>query len=311
MSQTLWVEKYRPQEIADCVLPPLAQKEFESFVASGEMPHLMLHGPAGIGKTTIAKALAKAMNYDMMIMNASNSRGIEVLRNEITAFATSASIDGNMKMVILDEFDNATPDLQKGMRAAMEDFSKTTRFVFTCNFPNKIISPLHSRCAVFDFSIKNEDKIDVVKKLFKRIINILTAENVKFDQAVVGEIVKHHFPDFRRIINECQRVASVAGEITESSIVSYDIDVNDFVGFLKTKNFKGARQWIVETMVNQDVHTIFRAVYDNMYDVLEPTSIPDAVLLIATYQNRCMASADPEIQMAAFSVEAMMSLNFK
>ena len=311
MSNSLWTEKYRPATIKECALPKTIQNEFESFVTAGDMPHLLLHGSAGIGKTTVARALASEMGYDLMFLNASNTRGIDVLREEITTFATSASIDGNKKVIVLDEFDSATPDLQRGMRAAIEDFSKNTRFILTCNFPNKIIKPIHSRCAVFDFNIKNEDKLDVIKKVYARVSFILDSEGVKFEPKVLGEIVKLHFPDFRRIINECQRVASVTGEISATSIISNDIDISTFVGFLKTKNFKGARQWIVETMVNQDVHTIFRSVYDNMYEYLEPASIPNAVLLIATYQNRCMVSADPEIQLAAFTIEAMMDLNFK
>lgn len=311
MTETLWVEKYRPSKIDECALPERIKSVLDGFVANKNIPNLLLHGSAGIGKTTVARALASELGYDLMFLNASNTRGIDVLRNQITQFASSASIDGNMKVVILDEFDQATFDFQAGMRAAIEDFSKTTRFIFTCNFPNKIIKPLHSRCSVIDFNITGDEKMEVVKQVFNRIKTILDTEGIQYDRSAIAEIVKNHFPDFRRIINECQRISSINGSISPESIGKREIDISSLVTCLKEKNFKGMRQWVAETLVSQDVNQLYRSLYDSMYDYLEPASIPEIVVLIANYQFRTMSCPDVEIQVVAFLTEAMVTCSFK
>lgn len=311
-SESLYVEKYRPSKLDDCILPAKTLATFKGIVKSGECPNLLLIGTAGVGKTTVAKALCEEMGMDWILVNASNERGIDVLRTTITQFASSRSFDSDMKCIIMDEFDNATPDLQKGMRAAMEDFSKNCRFILTCNFPNKIIQPIHSRCAVVDYSIPNEEKQSLAMQTLKRLLFILDNEKIEYEKQALVELILKHFPDFRRIINECQRYASINGKI-DSGIVqsSKNSNITELVVGLKKKDFKIVRKWCADNALEMDIQSLFRAMYDSMYDIVEGESIPQLVLHIASYQLKTMQSPDPELQLAAFCLECMIDLKFK
>ena len=312
-SDFLFVEKYRPQVIDDCILPDETKKTFKEFVAKGEIPNLLLAGPPGIGKTTIAKALCNELGADYYVINGSDEgRFLDTVRNQAKNFASTVSLTGSSKhkVIIIDEADNTGNDVQLLLRANIEAFYNNCRFIFTCNYKNKIIEPLHSRCAVIDFTIKGKQKAQLAGAFFKRLQTILDQEKVEYDQKVLAELVSKHFPDFRRVLNECQRY-STSGKIDAAILASFsDITVNELVKHLKEKNFSEVRKWVVSNLDN-DSSVILRRVYDTLYDILLPQSIPAAVLVIAKYQYQIAFVADQEINLLAALTEIMVECEFK
>jgi len=312
-SEFLYVEKYRPQVIEDCILPDETKKTFKEFVAKGEIPNLLLAGPPGIGKTTIAKALCNELGADYYVINGSDEgRFLDTVRNQAKNFASTVSLTGSSKhkVIIIDEADNTGNDVQLLLRANIEAFYNNCRFIFTCNYKNKIIEPLHSRCAVIDFSIKGKQKQQLAGSFFKRVLQILDQEKIEYDQKVVAELVSKHFPDFRRVLNECQRY-STGGKIDSGILASFsDISVNELIKNLKDKNFPEVRKWVVSNLDN-DASSLLRRVYDACYDCLSPQSIPAAVLVIAKYQYQCAFVADQEINLLAALTEIMVECEFK
>ena len=312
-SEFLFCEKYRPQVIDDCILPDDVKKTFKEFVEKGEIPNLLLAGPPGVGKTTIAKALCNELGADFYVINGSDEgRFLDTVRNQAKNFASTVSLTGSSKhkVIIIDEADNTGNDVQLLLRANIEAFYNNCRFIFTCNYKNKIIEPLHSRCAVIDFTIKGKQKAQLAGSFFKRLQNILDAEGVQYDQKVVAELVSKHFPDFRRVLNECQRY-STGGKIDSGVLASFsDISVNDLLKHLKEKNFTEVRKWVVSNLDN-DSSVILRRVYDALYDSLVPGSIPAAVLIIAKYQYQICFVADQEINLLAALTEIMCEVEFK
>ncbi len=312
-SDFLFVEKYRPQVIDDCILPDDTKKTFKEFVEKGEIPNLLLAGPPGIGKTTIAKALCNELGADYYVINGSDEgRFLDTVRNQAKNFASTVSLTGSSKhkVIIIDEADNTGNDVQLLLRANIEAFYNNCRFIFTCNYKNKIIEPLHSRCAVIDFTIKGKQKAQLAGSFFKRLQNILDLEKIEYDQKVLAELVSKHFPDFRRVLNECQRY-STSGKIDAAILASFsDITVNELVKHLKEKNFSEVRKWVVSNLDN-DSSVILRRVYDTLYDILLPQSIPAAVLVIAKYQYQIAFVADQEINLLAALTEIMVECEFK
>ena len=312
-SDFLFVERYRPQVIEDCILPDDTKKTFKEFVEKGEIPNLLLAGPPGIGKTTIAKALCNELGADYYVINGSDEgRFLDTVRNQAKNFASTVSLTGSSKhkVIIIDEADNTGNDVQLLLRANIEAFYNNCRFIFTCNYKNKIIEPLHSRCAVIDFTIKGKQKQQLAGSFFKRLQTILDAEKVEYDQKVLAELVTKHFPDFRRVLNECQRY-STGGKIDSGILASFsDISVNELVKNLKEKNFPEVRKWVVSNLDN-DASSLLRRVYDACYDCLSPQSIPAAVLVIAKYQYQCAFCADQEINLLAALTEIMCECEFR
>jgi DNA polymerase III delta prime subunit len=312
-SEFLFVEKYRPQVIDDCILPDDTKKTFKEFVAKGEIPNLLLAGPPGIGKTTIAKALCNELGADYYVINGSDEgRFLDTVRNQAKNFASTVSLTGSSKhkVIIIDEADNTGNDVQLLLRANIEAFYNNCRFIFTCNYKNKIIEPLHSRCAVIDFTIKGKQRVQLAGSFFQRLQSILDAEKIEYDEKVVAELVSKHFPDFRRVLNECQRY-STGGKIDSGILASFsDISVNELVKHLKEKNFTEVRKWVVSNLDN-DSTVILRRVYDTLYDALVSGSIPAAVLIIAKYQYQIAFVADQEINLLAALTEIMVECEFK
>ena len=312
-SDFLFVERYRPQVIDDCILPDDTKKTFKEFVAKGEIPNLLLAGPPGIGKTTIAKALCNELGADYYVINGSDEgRFLDTVRNQAKNFASTVSLTGSSKhkVIIIDEADNTGNDVQLLLRANIEAFYNNCRFIFTCNYKNKIIEPLHSRCAVIDFTIKGKQRVQLAGSFFQRLQSILDAEKIEYDEKVVAELVSKHFPDFRRVLNECQRY-STGGKIDSGILASFsDISVNELVKHLKEKNFTEVRKWVV-TNLDNDSSLILRRVYDTLYDALVPGSIPAAVLIIAKYQYQIAFVADQEINLLAALTEVMCECEFK
>jgi DNA polymerase III delta prime subunit len=311
-SDFLWVERYRPQVIEDCILPEDTKKTFLDFIEKGEIPNLLLSGPPGIGKTTIAKALCEQLGADYYVINGSDEgRFLDTVRNQAKNFASTVSLTGSSKhkVIIIDEADNTGNDVQLLLRANIETFYNNCRFIFTCNYKNKIIEPLHSRCAVIDFTIKGKQKAQLAGSFFKRLQNILDAESIGYDQKVVAELVSKHFPDFRRVLNECQRYAT-GGQIDAGILASFsDISVTELIKNLKDKNFTEVRKWVVSNLDN-DAPVLLRRIYDACYDALVPNSIPAAVLVIAKYQYQCAFVADQEINLLAALTEIMCECEF-
>ena len=312
-SDFLFVEKYRPQVIEDCILPDDTKKTFKEFVERGEIPNLLLAGPPGIGKTTIAKALCNELGADFYVINGSDEgRFLDTVRNQAKNFASTVSLTGSSKhkVIIIDEADNTGNDVQLLLRANIEAFYSNCRFIFTCNYKNKIIEPLHSRCAVIDFAIKGKQRVQLAGSFFQRLQSILDAEKIEYDQKVVAELVTKHFPDFRRVLNECQRY-STGGKIDSGILASFsDISVNELIKNLKDKNFPEVRKWVVSNLDN-DASSILRRVYDSLYDCLSSSSIPAAVLVIAKYQYQCAFVADQEVNLLAALTEIMCECEFK
>jgi DNA polymerase III delta prime subunit len=312
-SDFLFVERYRPQVIDDCILPDDTKKTFKEFVAKGEIPNLLLAGPPGIGKTTIAKALCNELGADYYVINGSDEgRFLDTVRNQAKNFASTVSLTGSSKhkVIIIDEADNTGNDVQLLLRANIEAFYNNCRFIFTCNYKNKIIEPLHSRCAVIDFTIKGKQRVQLAGSFFQRLQTILDTERIEYDQKVVAELVSKHFPDFRRVLNECQRY-STGGKIDSGILASFsDISVNELIKNLKEKNFTEVRKWVVSNLDN-DASNLLRRIYDASFDCLSPQSIPAAVLVIAKYQYQCAFCADQEINLLAALTEIMCECEFK
>ena len=313
MSDFLWVEKYRPQKIEDCILPETTKKTFQEFLDKGEVPNLLLAGPAGCGKTTVAKALCIELGVDYYVINGSDEgRFLDTVRNTAKNFASTVSLSstGKHKVIIIDEADNTTNDVQLLLRAFCEEFHGNCRFIFTCNYKNRIIEPLHSRCAVIEFGIKGKERSTIAMEFFKRLTHILDSENVEADKKVLIELINKHFPDWRRVLNECQRYA-VGGRIDSGILASFsDISINELVKNLKEKNFAEVRKWIVSNLDN-DTTVLLRRIYDNLYDSLVPGSIPAAVLVLAKYQYQSAFVADQEINILACLTELMVECEFK
>ena len=313
MSDFLWVEKYRPQKIDDCILPKRIKDTFREFVQKGEIPNLLLSGTAGIGKTTVAKALCKEIGVDYYVINGSDEgRFLDTVRSQAKNFASTVSLLGSSahKVIIIDEADNTTHDVQLLLRAFVEEFHKNCRFIFTCNFKNKIIEPLHSRCSCIDFAIDKNEKQQIAASFFNRLNNILDGEGISFDKRVVAELIQRYFPDWRRVLNECQRY-SVSGTIDNGILANVgNANVDVLVDFLKRKDYGNVRKWLVDNLDN-DPNMILRSLYDALYTHLEPSSIPSAVLVIAKYQYQIAFVADQEINLLAALTEIMVECNFK
>ena len=314
MSDFLWVEKYRPKKISECILTQDLKETFTNFIKQKEIPNLLLSGSAGIGKTTVAKALCEELGADYIVINGSDEgRHIDTLRNQIKNFASTVSLteESNHKVVIIDEADYMNADsVQPALRNFIETFYKNCRFIFTCNFVNKIIPALHSRCTVINFSITNGQKVKTAMAFMKRVEGILKDEKIDFEKKVLSELIQKHYPDFRRILNELQRY-SVRGKIDSGILAAFsDVAVDDLIKNLKTKNFPEVRKWVNSNMDN-DTSVLFRRIYDSLYESLVPNTIPAAVLVIAKYQYQMAFVADQEINMLACLTEIMVECEFK
>jgi DNA polymerase III delta prime subunit len=309
--QMLWCEKYRPEKISDCVLPESIKSTFQEFANQGKIPNLLIAGSAGVGKTTIAKALCKEVGCDYIVINGSDENGIDVLRGKIKNYASSVSLSGGRKVIIIDEADYLNSNsLQPALRNAIEEFSINCSFIFTCNYKNRIIEPLHSRCSVVDVKIVKEDKQKLMTQFFKRVCWILDQEQIEYNKEVVAQIIAKYYPDNRRVLNELQRY-SISGVIDAGILAQVsDVNITPLVKALKEKSFVDVRKWVVDNLDN-DSHTIYRKVYDNMYDILKPNSIPQLVLLIGKYQYQTAFVVDHEINLMAFFTECMVDLEFK
>lgn len=306
----LWVERYRPQTVNDCILPDRLKKIFQDYVNTKEIPNLMLTGSAGVGKTTVAKAMCAEIGVNHLFINSSEERGIDMLRTKIRTYASTMSLTGGKKVIILDEADYLTPEAQAALRGAIEEFANNCTFIFTCNFKSRLIEALHSRCSVVDFSLKRDEKQEMAAQLFKRMQFILNEEGVKYDKEVLVKIIGKYFPDYRRTLNESQRY-SASGNL-DASIVAQLSDVRkigDLVKHLKDKNFGEMRKWVV---VNSDIDasSIFRKIYDSLFESFKPESIPQAVVIIARYQYQSAFVADQEINLVACLTELMVECEF-
>ena len=308
--QILWTEKYRPSKVEDCILPPSIKETFLEYVKTGQIPNLLLSGSAGVGKTTIAKALCNEIGCDYIVINGSDERNIDTLRVKITNYASSVSLSGGRKVIIIDEADYLNPQsTQPALRGAIEEFSKNCSFIFTCNYKNKIIDPIHSRCSVIDFKI-NGSKAKMASEFFKRVEWILTQEHVTYDKEVVAAVITKHFPDNRRVLNELQRYA--AGGVIDKGILANvsEISLATLIKTIKEKDFTSMRKWVTQNLDN-DPSLIYRKIYDGLYENLKPDAIPQAVLILARYQYQAAFVADQEINLVACLTEFMVELEFK
>ena len=313
MSDFIWVEKYRPKTIEECILPENIKKTFKDFLNTGEIPNMLLAGPPGVGKTTVAKALCNELGADFYVINGSDEgRFLDTVRNNAKNFASTVSLssEAKHKVIIIDEADNTGNDVQLLLRAFIEEFANNCRFIFTCNYKNKILEPLHSRCAVVEFGIKGKEKAQIASQFFKRLNDILEQERVEADKKVLAELINKHFPDWRRVLNECQRYA-VSGKIDSGILASFtDINVNDVIKNLKTKNFPEVRKWVNSNLDN-DSTVLLRRVYDALYEVLDGPSIAAAVLIVSKYQYQAAFVADQEINLLAALTEIMVECSFR
>ncbi len=311
METYLWVEKYRPTTVDDCILPSELKTTFSEFVKDKHIPNLILSGGPGIGKTTIAKAMLDEIGSTSMMINGSEESGIDVLRTKIKNFASTVSLEGGRKYIILDEADYLNPQsTQPALRGFMEEFHKNCGFIITCNYKNRLIEPLHSRCSVIDFVIPKAQKPDLARNFFNRIRKILQEESVKYDDKVVAELLNKYFPDWRRVLNELQRY-SVSGQIDSGILVNLsEVSINELMQALKNKEFTTVRKWIVNNLDNDPIR-IYRIVYDSLYDCLDHSTIPHAVLVLAEYSYKSAFVADQEINMLACMTELMGQVKFK
>jgi len=310
MEHLLWVEKYRPKKVEDCILPDTIKSTFQEYVNKKEIPNLLLSGSAGVGKTTIAKALCQEIDCDYIVINGSDESGIDVLRNKIKNYASSVSLSGGRKVIIIDEADYLNPNsTQPALRGAIEEYSSNCSFIFTCNFKNRIIDPIHSRCSVVDFKI-NGNKAKMAAQFFKRVEWILEQEKITYDKQVVAAVITKYFPDNRRILNELQRY-SVSGVIDKGILSNVtDVQLDALVSGLKEKDFASVRKWVTNNS-DQDTSILFRKIYDSMYDNMKPQSIPQAVIILAKYQYQNAFCADREINFVACLVELMVEIDWK
>lgn len=307
----LWVEKYRPQKIDDCVLPESLKKTFKDYIAQGELPNFLFCGTAGVGKTTVAKALCNEIGAEYLLINGSEESGIDTLRTKIKGFASTISLTDAKKVVILDEADylqaNST---QPALRAFIEEFANNCRFILTCNYKNRIIEPIHSRCAVVEFKIPTEDKAKVAAAFYRRIADILSFEQVEFDPKVIAELITKHFPDYRRILNELQRY-SVSGKIDSGILLNVSEEsFKELIKTMKERDYAGVRKWVGK---NSDADTValFREFYDSASANLDPSTIPNLVLILADYQYKAAFVADHELNIMAAMTEIMVQCKFK
>ena len=311
MSEYLLCEKYRPHKVEDTILPDRIKTVFQEYVNSGDIPNLMLTGPAGCGKTTIAKAMCEQLGLNHLFINSSEERGIDMLRTKIKGYASTISLTGGRKVIILDEADYLTPEAQAGLRGAIEEFSENCSFIFTCNFKARLIDALHSRCAVVDFSLKGDEKPKMATKMFKRLEQILTTEGITYDKAVLVKLVEKYFPDYRRLLNELQR-HSVSGSIDAGVVSQLDSirKLEDLIKALKEKDFTTMRKWVV-TNSDIDPSRIYRDIYDGLNDFLKPETIPIAVVTLAKYQYQAAFVADQELNLVACLTEMMVECEVK
>lgn len=308
-SEFLWVERYRPRSIPECILPKEMQKTFNEFVAQDNIPNMLLSGSAGTGKTTVARALCEELGCDYILINGSEESGIDVLRTKIKDFASTVSLSGKTKVVILDEADYLNPNsTQPALRGFIEEFSKNCRFIFTCNYKNRIIQPLHSRTTVIEFKINKSEKAQIASRFFKRLQEILKIEGVEYDPKVVAEVLQKHFPDYRRVLNELQRYSS-SGKIDEGILMNIgESNMRDLLEALREKDFKKMRSWVVNNLDN-DVTVLFRRLYDTLLG--EVKEVPQLVLLLADYQYKAAFCADQEINLVACLTEIMAACEMR
>lgn len=309
--QGLLVEKYRPATIDDCILPVSLKETFKDIVGSGECQNLLLTGGAGCGKTSVARALCNELDADNILINCSEDGNIDTLRTKIRTFASTVSISGNKKVVILDEFDYSNANsIQPALRGAIEEFADNCRFIITCNYKNRIISPIHSRCTNIEFTIPSEEKPTLAGQFMQRVKTILDKEGIPYEDKILAQLITKYFPDFRRVLNELQRY-SVAG-IIDIGILSQigEVQVKELAVAMKGKNFTEARKWVVSNLDNSQTE-LFRKIYDGLHDYVAPSSIPQAILILADYQHKAAFVADQEINLTACIVELMMECEFK
>ena len=313
MNDFLWVERYRPANVRECILPENTSQMFEGFVDQGEIPNLLLAGPAGIGKTTIAKALCNELEADFFVINGSDEgRFLDTVRNQAKSFAASVSLTSKAKhkIIIIDEADNCTPDVQMLLRGNIEEFQNACRFIFTCNYKNRIIDPIHSRCSVVDFNVKGKERAQMAASFFDRVKTILDVNKIEYEKKVVALIIQKYFPDFRRTLNELQKYSS-KGKIDTGILASgADLAVGDLVTYLKKREFTNMKKWVVQNLDNEP-QIIMRKVYDTMYTYMKPKSIPEAVLIMGEYQYKANFVMDQEINLVAFMTELMMRCEFQ
>jgi len=307
----LWVEKYRPKTVDECILPNALKTTFNDFAKQDKIPNLLLSGGPGVGKTTVAKALCEMTEADYIVVNGSEESGIDVLRTKIKQFASTVSFTESRKMVILDEADYLNPQsTQPAMRGFIEEFAGNCGFIFTCNFKNRLIEPIHSRCSVVEFKITNGERVKVASQFMKRVNEILDKEGITYDKKVVAELITKHFPDFRRVLNELQRY-SVSGTIDTGILAQIaDINLKELMVALKEKNFREMRSWVALN-VDNDPQKVYRKIYDTLYDYLKPTAIPQTVITLADYQYKSAFAADQELNLVACLTELMVEGEFK
>ena len=311
-TEFLWVEKYRPQTIEDCILPTSLKKTFQQIVDTGEMHNMLLTGSAGLGKTTVARALCNELDLDYLLVNASESGNIDTLRSTIKQFASTVSLNGgNYKVVILDEADYLNAQsTQPALRGFIEEFSSNCRFILTCNFKNRIIEPLHSRCAVIEFNTTKKQLGELCALFMKRMQTILETESVEYNNKILAELIMRYAPDWRRVINECQRYSS-SGQITSDILIGLsDQNIASLVTYLKSKDFKNMRSWVTNN-ADVDSSVIFRRIYDTLYEFASPHSIPAIILILADYQYKAAFVADKELNTVACLTEIMASSEWK
>ena len=311
MEDFLWVEKYRPKTISECVLPSGLKQTLSEFISKGDLPNLILSGGPGVGKTTAAKAMIEELGLTYMMINGSEESGIDTLRVKLKNYASTVSLHGGRKYLILDESDYLNAQsTQPALRGLIEEFHKNCGFILTCNYKNRLIPPLHSRCSVVDFTIQKSEKKELAEQFFKRVMDILVAEDIKFEPKAVAEVINKFFPDWRRVINELQRY-SVSGRIDAGILVDIsEINIKELMRFMKDKEFTNVRKWIVNNIHN-DPTRLFRRLYDNLYDYMDGSSIPHVVVILGEYQYKAAFVADQEINMLACLTEIMARGKFK
>ena len=311
MENFLWVEEYRPKDVGSCILPKNLKETFTEFVESDTIPNLILSGGPGVGKTTIAKAMLEQIGATYMMINGSEESGIDVLRTKIKNFASTVSLEGGRKYLILDEADYLNPQsTQPALRGFMEEFHNNCGFILTCNYKNRLIEPLHSRCSVVEFSIPKSEKQNLSSEFMKRLISILDTEEIKYDKRVVAEVIKTHFPDWRRTLNELQRY-SMSGTIDAGILVNLsDVNIEELMHCMKNKEFTNVRKWVVDNLDNDSVH-LLRSVYDNLYEYVDGSTIPHCVVVLGEYQYKSAFVADQEINIMACLTEIMGRAKFK